>query len=96
MSAVDKDFTTLMSETKSVNAGGPMQHELHFWKAWPHIRRWKIQNHEAEKELYAKREAMMLALRRVFQQKVLEKSFVCLAQALRVLPPDLVDSSDDE
>ena len=73
---------------------GPMQHELHFWRAWPHIRRWKIQNHEAEKELYAQREAMMLALRRVFQQKQLEKSFERWAQAAYVLPPDLV--SDDE
>ena len=85
MSAVDKDFTTLMSETKSVNARGPMQHELHFWKAWPHILRWKIQNQEAEKELYAQREAMMLALRRVFQQRQLEKSF-----------ERWVDSSEDE
>ena len=68
----------------------------HFWLAWPYIRTWKIQNHEAEKELYAKREAMMLALRRAFQQKQLEKSFERWAQAAYVLPPDLVDSSDDE
>ena len=96
MSAVDKDFTTLMSETKSVNERGPMQHELHFWKAWPHIHRWKIENQEAEKELYAQREAMMLALRRAFQRKQLEKSFERWGQAADVLPPDLVDSSDDE
>ena len=70
--------------------------ELHFRLAWPLIYWWKIQNHEAEKELYAKREAMMLALRRVFQQKLLEKSFERWAQAADVLPPDLVDSSDDE
>ena len=95
MSAVDKDFTTLMSETKSVNEA-PCSTNSTFWKAWPHIRRWKIQNLEAEKELYAQREAMMLALRRVFQQKLLEKSFERWAQAAYVLPPDLVDSSDDE
>ena len=61
---------------------GPMRHELHFSKALPH--------------LYAQREAMMLSLRRVFQQKQLEKSFERWAQAAYVLPPDLVDSSDDE
>ena len=70
--------------------------ELHFRLAWPHIYRWKIQNHEAEKELYAKREAMMLVLRLAFQKKLLEKSIKRWAQAAYVLPPDLADSSDDE
>ena len=70
--------------------------ELHFLLAWPLINSWKIRNHEAEKELYAKREAMMLVLRRVFQQNLLEKSFTRWAQEARVLPPDLLDSSDDE
>ena len=40
---------------------GPMQHELHFSKALPH--------------LYAQREAMMLSLRRVVQQNQPEISF---------------------
>ena len=70
--------------------------ELHFRLAWPLIYRWKIQNHEAEKELYAKREAMMRVLRQAFQKKLLEKSIKRWAQAAYVLPPDLLDSSDDE
>ena len=40
---------------------GPMQHELHFSKALPH--------------LYTQREAMMLSLRRVVQQNQPEISF---------------------
>ena len=88
------DLQNMMLKASDDTPHERSEHELHFWKAWPHIRRWKIQNHEAEKELYAKREAMMLALRRVFQQKLLEKSFKRWAQAAYALPPDLV--SDDE
>ena len=55
-----------------------------------------MQNLEAEKELYAQREAMMIPLRHAFQQKQLEKSFDRWAQAARLFPPDLVSSSEDE
>ena len=72
------------------------EHELNFWKAWLHIRRWKKQNHEAEKELHVQNEAKMLAFRRVAQHKLLGKSFVKMAQATFVLPPDPVDSSSDD
>ena len=90
------DLQNMMLKASDDTPHERSEHELHFWKAWPHIRRWKIQNHVAEKELYAQRESMMLALQRVFQQKLLEKSCERWAQAADVLPPDLVDSSDDE
>ena len=94
MSAVDKDFTTLMSETKPVNET-PCFIPSAFWMAWPHIRRWKMQNHEAEKELYAQREATMLELREWIQLKLLVKVFDSWACAAGVGPPPLMTSEDE-
>ena len=54
-----------------------------------------MQNHEAEKELYAQREATMLELREWIQLKLLVKVFDSWACAAGVGPPPLMTSEDE-
>ena len=68
-------------------------HECNFWRVWPHIRRFRMLDHQAEKELHSQQEAQMITFR---AEHLMRRMLFRFGRATGALPPELVESSGED